>query len=600
MTENRHKRTAVRLLYALALVGCVGLIMASLQTGCGAPATNVNSNPVTPDCETDADCADQGELCSAYKVCLPRANGLLALGIELNPPPEANAYDGPKLTQVEIPPWELYYGADGLVRVSYPEAVLMSGALRVLDDGRPLEAMQATVTATRDSRLPGRPKVVMSKTISALRTYVRPGDQEVEDNPDFTMMLPGGLTHAVRTAPLSPYDEAFHPISTNLSMDTDDAIVFMFGETDTTDYLSGAVVDALGTGVPAVEVRAVNEVSGQAVSTRGTTDERGEFILSVPSGLRSYTLTFSPSADNQWVPETAHELVQCCDHENNTYDTPQDMGEFMLPAFPDPQTYQFVVEGIWTSGMPDPVSEVTVSFETTVGQPGGVTGKFVATATSDEGGVITVDLVPGDSVDLRMYTLTIVTSPTSEFASDVRTGFAVGPNGGAGENIVLDPRVPFTGHVSADAPSLEAITVMARRNDHSVGDLAGVLLSTVTDEDGRFNLLLDPGMYTLELQPPTSIPLPRWALDVPEFVQLDADETVWNAGIISIPAAAVLQVQVESATDESLLKNVAVSVYLIDPACAEQLGDTCEYSAVLLGEAVTDVNGQARLIVPQP
>jgi hypothetical protein len=598
MTETKLKRITIRLLYVLAFVGCVGLIIASLQLGCGAPATfQNNQNPVEQDCETDADCAADDELCSAYKVCMPRANGLVALGIELNPPPETNVENGRKLTQIEVPPWDLYYGADGLVRISYPEAVLMSGGLRVFDDGRPLEAMQAMVTATRNSRLPGRPKVVVSKIIDAYRTYVRPSGQEVEDNPDFTMMLPAHVSHTIWATPQPPYDEIFHPTSTELSMESDGALIFMFGEADTTDYLSGVVVGALGGGVPAVKVRAVDDVSGQYVSTVGITDELGEFILAVPRGLRTYKLTFSPSEENRWVPETTHDQVQCCEHDGNTYDTPQDLGEFILPAFPDPQTYYFALEGIETSGMPALVSEVTVTFETTVGQPGGVTGKYIATATSNEAGVVTLDLVPGDTNENRKYKVTIITSPTSEFASEVRSEFEVGPSGA--EIISLERRVPFTGRVSADSPSLKDITVKARRNDN-VEELSGLLLSTVTDAEGRFNLLLDPGMYTLELQPPTSIPLPRWALDVPEFVQLDPNETVWNAGIISIPAAAVLQVQVDSASGESPLENVSVAVYLIDSACAVQLGDPCEYSAVLLGEAVTDANGHARLIVPQP
>jgi len=599
MTETRLKRFTIRLLFLLALVGCVGLILAALQ-GCGSPTGTTNNNPVTPDCDTDADCAAQGEVCSAYKVCLPRANGQVALGIELTPPPEANVDTGQKLTQIEVPPWELDYGEGGLVRITYPDAVLMSGALRVFDDGRPLEAMQATVTATRDSRLPGRPKVVLSQTIDAYRTYVRPSNQDVEDNPDYTMMLPADVTHTIRATPQAPYDEMFHPISTEITMAADGAEIFMFGEEDETDYLSGAVVDALGEGVPDVEVKAVDEVSGHYVSTRGTTDEAGVFILAVPSGLRTYKLTFSPSADNQWVPKTTHDQVPCCDHDGNSYDTPQDVGDFTLPAFPDPMVFQFALEGIETSGMTTLVNEVSVTFETTVGQPGGVTGKYVATAVSDDMGVVTLDLVPGDMTENRKYKVTIVTSPGSEFASEVRMDVEVGPNGGAGEVILLERRVPFTGHVSADSPSLEAITVKARRNGDNDDELAGVLLSTVTDVDGRFNLLLDPGMYTLELQPPTSIPLPRWALDVPEFVQLDADETVWNAGIISIPEAAVLEVQVRSASGETELENVSVAVYLIDPICADLLGDPCEYSAVLLGEAVTDAAGLARLIVPQP
>ncbi len=601
MTESRLKRFTIRLLYVLALVGCMGLMLAAMQ-GCGTPATNSNNNPVTPDCETDADCVAQGELCSAYKVCLPRADGEMALGIELTPPPDTNVDNGQKLTQIEIPPWELTYGADGLVRIQYPEAVLLSGAVRVYDDGRPLEAMQATVTATRDSRLPGRPKVVVSKTIDAYRTYVEPSNQEVLDNPDFTLMLPAHVEHAIRATPQAPYDQMFHPMLTELAMEADGAEIFMFGEEDETDYLGGVVVDAVGAGVTGVEVRAVDDVSGQFVSTLGITDEHGEFVLSVPKGLRTYKLTFSPTADNLRVPETTHGQVQCCNHDGNTYDTPQDMGEFMLPAFPDPQTYQFAIEGIETSGMPQLVSEVTVTFETTVGQPGGVTGKYMATATSDEAGVVTVDLVPGVMSESRTYKVTIVTSPTSEFASEVRDQFIVGPNGGAGEPIALERRVPFTGHIYADSPSVEAITVKARRSGDDYQELVGVLLSTTTDADGRFNLLLDPGLYTLELQPPTSIPLPRWALDVPEFVRLEADETVWNAGIISIPSAAVLQVQVDSANGESQLPDVGVSVYFIypvDPSCVETPDNPCEYGAMLLGEAVTDAHGQARLIVPQ-
>lgn len=595
MTETRLRRFTIRLLYLLALVGCAGLILASLQ-GCGMAGTDpTNSNPVKPDCETDEDCAAEGKLCSAYKVCLPVANSVRGFGIELNPPPEVNGGDDDrKLTQTEIPPEELQYVPGAVLRLPYPEAVLVSGGLRVYDDGRPLEAMQATITASRDSRLVGRPKVVVSQTINTHLAFARPSDPEIEDNPDFTMMLSPGVSHSIRAVPQSPYDEMYHSLTKNRTLESDSPLIFMFGEVDQTDYLSGAVVDALGTGVPDVQVRAVDDDLGHYVSTLGTTNVHGEFILAVPAGLRSYKLTFSPSAENLFVPETTHDQVVCCDHDGNSYETPQELGDFMLPAFPDAQTFQFRLEGIESSGMQLAVPEVTVTFETTVGQPGGVTGKYITTTTSDETGVVAVDLVPGDFGYNRPYKVTIITPPTSEFASEVKPEFAVGATGGAGEVIYLTRRVPFAGHVSADSPSLEGITLKARRIE-GYEELAGVLLSTVTDPDGRFNLLLDPGLYTLELQPPASIPLPRWALEVPEYVQLEADETVWNAGIISIPSAAVLQVQVDSASGETQIENATVAVYLVEPTCDQ----ACDFSAVLLGEAVTDANGRARLIVPQ-
>ncbi len=589
----------VRLLYLLAMAACVGLILASLQ-GCGDGPAAGNSNPVTPDCETDADCAIGEELCSAYKVCLPRADGRLAVGIELTPPPDSNVGTDQKLTQIEIPPWSIEYGADGLVRILYPEAVRLTGALRVIDDGGPLDAMQATVTVTRDSRLPGRPKVVVSKIVDALRTYVRPSDQDVAANPDFTLMLPANVTHSLRATPAPPFDELFHPTHLELTLGSDEPLVVMFGEADTTDYLSGVVVDALGAGVAAVQVRATDADTGLMVSNVGLTDDWGEFVLAVPKGQRTYKLTFSPSEDNLFVPETTHGSVTCCEQSGNTLEHPQDVGEFVLPAFPAPKTFQFAFVGIDTSGASVGVVGLAATFETTVGQPGGVTGTYSVTATTDDNGIVTVDLVPGDMAENRSYKVTIITSPTSEFASEVRQELQVGPNGGAGETLSLQRRVPFTGHLSADSPSLEAITIKARRNETVLDGLGGILLTTVTDADGRFNLLLDPGMYTLEIQPPTSIPLPRWALDVPEFVQLDADETVWNAGIISIPSAAVLQVQVDSADGEAHLENISVAAYLIDPACASEAGDPCDYAAMLLGEGITDSDGLVRLIVPNP
>ena len=65
---------------------------------------------------------------------------------------------------------------------------------------------------------------------------------------------------------------------------------------------------------------------------------------------------------------------------------------------------------------------------------------------------------------------------------------------------------------------------------------------------------------------------------VPEFVQLEEGETAWNAGILSIPQAAVLQVQVDSASGETPLENVSVAVYLIDENCADQQDD-CSFDA---------------------
>ncbi|MFH2006318.1 MAG: carboxypeptidase-like regulatory domain-containing protein [bacterium] len=596
MNDGKLKRFAVRLLYALAFAGCVGLIVAS-QTGCGGPSTGAqNQNPVLKSCQVDEDCESSEELCSAYLVCMPRATGGVALGFELTPPVQGTQ-GGMKLTQTEVPPWEVDYGSDGVVSIGYQEAVRLTGSVMVMVTDNPDIPLQATITATRDSRLPGRPKVVLSKSVDALGIMYRP--EPTEEATSFTMMLPKGVRHTLRATPLSPFDQVYHPTTMDFEIEADTPMTFVFGEADNTDYLTGVVVDAVGAPVFGVKVRAVDEGNGIFVSTVDETDETGSFRLAVPRGLRTYKLTFSPSETNQNVPQVTHNQVECCNHDGNSVDTPEDLGEFMLPAFPMPQTYQFKITGLESSGHLAEGIEGTLTFETEVGQPGGVTGVFTATASVDASGKVTVDLIPGDTSENRVYKVTVITPPSCEFASEVREEFEVGPLGGVGESIELTRRVPFVGSVQGNSPTLEAIRVQARRAG-DVEAFVGQLLGTDTAQDGRFNLLLDPGFYAIELLPPTGVPLPRWAINVGRKVELLDDETVWNAGVIAIPDAAVLEARIRSTnTSGTLLEGVKVSVYMFDDDCSFPDAGPCGFPPILLGEATTNSGGLVRLIVPR-
>ena len=81
------------------------------------------------------------------------------------------------------------------------------------------------------------------------------------------------------------------------------------------------------------------------------------------------------------MPQTVYEQVSCCDHDGNSYDTPEELDDFVLPAFPSPIQYRFQLQGIETSGLTANVSGATLTFETEVGQTGGVVGSYVATAS---------------------------------------------------------------------------------------------------------------------------------------------------------------------------------------------------------------------------
>jgi len=66
-----------------------------------------------------------------------------------------------------------------------------------------------------------------------------------------------------------------------------------------------------------------------------------------------------------------------------------------------------------TSGTDDPAIGATVTFTTVVEDQASLTGTFKATAVSDDSGIVSVDLIPGNTWANRLYEVTIITPPTS-------------------------------------------------------------------------------------------------------------------------------------------------------------------------------------------
>ena len=590
---SKIRRSTERIAFLVAAALWVGIPVASLQMGCDAGAKDAQGSH----CDTDSDCPLPGEVCSALKVCLPRANGSLHFGLEIKPDSQSENNSGRKLAQFEIPPWEIISDSNGVVKVSYEEAVKLSGGVIVMMEDPTQTQLQATITATRSSRLPGRPKVVVSSSVEALGMVSLPRPQD-EVDPSFTMMLTKHSPYSLRAAPLAPFNETYHPTTMDYEMDADSSLNFVFGDTGMTDYFSGTVTDAVGSPVAGVKVKAVDEGNGLFVSTIGVTDDTGTFVLAVPKGYRSYKLTFLPSEANQGIPEVTHDDVSCCEVDNvTTFSNPEHIGVYKLPAFPTPVKYQFSLSGRSSSGSVTAVPEATVTFETTVGHEETLDGTFSVTVSSNADGIVSADLVPGETSMNRTYKVTVTTPVGSEFASEVRF-VEVGPQGGAGEQIELQRRVSFSGSVVSMSYEPADITIQARKTG-GVEAFEGLLYSTWTDAQGRFLLPLDPGEYTLELVPPTGVPLPRWVL---HHIWVDNEsQLLQHAGVINIPNAAVLDVEVRSAnTTGTLLESINVAVYLVDETCAYDTGDPCENSAVLLGSGLTNDAGRARIIVPQP
>lgn len=596
---NRWQKTAplrallVAALAAAALVGCQA----------GPSHGDANNNTVAPECESDADCVAGGEVCSPHRVCLPRARGSLPLAIALGP--VENDGSAPRRTEYGIPPLELTV-EDGVARVTYPEGRLLSGAVMVVNDVE--VALQATLTASRPSRIPGRPKVTASRSVLAEGFLLRPDPNEVDTS--FDLVLLPDITYTVRATPESPYDEKYHPLMRDVTLEHDEEQWFMFGDPEQSIHVAGAVLDALGAPVNGVRVKAVDEETGLYISSTGITDETGTFHLLMPAGIRSYRLTFGPSDENGTVPVIVQSGVIIGDTAaqqgpENAYDNPESLEPIHLPAFPTPVPFTFLLQGRGSDGTIQPAAGVSVTFETTVGHESSVEGIYRVSGVTNNEGEVELELIPGDSTRNRSYDVTVITpvDEEHEFASTVLEGehaVKVGTSGGA-ITLELDRRVPFSSSVSSSwEGDLSGVTVQARRLDGPEA-LRNTLRSAVTKETGRFNLKLDPGQYNLEILPPTGLPLPRWVIQEPLEVLPDELPASFVDGL-TLPDAAVLQVQVtgDGATPAPKA-NVRVSVYLVDDFCATLNPvdyHTCDVDSVLLGEAITDADGRARVLVP--
>lgn len=581
------------------------LLAGLLSAGCGAATKGNPGLTEHQPCGVDEDCSAAGEVCSAHKVCLPLSSGIHSFGLELKPPAESTLSFAPRLAQHEVAPLDLDLQG-GKVAVALPEAVLLRGSVMVVAESP--APLGATVTLSRRSSIPGRPKVMLSRTVQASGFLLRPNPDEVD--PAFEAILSRDATYTIRALPDSPFDESFHPLVQESRFESDDSLWLMFGDPEASIYVAGAWVDALGEGIAGARVKAVDEAGGLFISSTGITQEDGSFHLRLPRGVRRYRMTFGPGPDGPGIPEISSEgvLIGTQAEEQgslNSFDNPEDLGSFQSPAYPTPQRFLFNLAGRSSNGEDVVIPDATVTFSTQIGHPAGLSGVFAASAISDGSGVVAVDLVPGTTVDNRLYDVLIIPPASSEFAVEAlsgESGIAVGAVGGAAPPITLSRRVAYAGQVlSAGLHPAIDLLIQARRLDGPDG-IRGSLRTGTTKEEGRFSLKLDPGLYAVELIPPTGLPLPRWVLPDGLLVDASSSTLIETSGLV-LPSAEVLEIRVGVTADQAtvFVPGVAAAVYLVDDFCAalhQQDHALCDREPVFIGESITDADGRARVLVP--
>lgn len=311
-------------------------------------------------------------------------------------------------------------------------------------------------------------------------------------------------------------------------------------------------------------------------------DAQGWVVLELPVTLRpggqemlrpqSLTLLLRPAEANMRLPTvtTAEQMLVRLDP------AAPDLGTFYVGDVPDSQA----VTGVVTDSGGRPVTDCQLRFSAqAIGN-----GRYDKTIETDVEGYFSTTLPAGD------YRVLVVPDPLAEVrlraVNDVRVGPDAQPL-----SITLPPRLSLSGRViDRDGAAVAGVLVRAERLADWNGLEDGVTrtFDGTSDDDGRFELLVDTGSYALTLIPPPASGLPRARL--PNLV-VSTDDIELEQQRTRLAAPEIIQGHLFN-PGGSPVCGATVDVYRSDATSAELIGQTVS------GTDSRGCNGSYSVVVP--
>jgi hypothetical protein len=266
-----------------------------------------------------------------------------------------------------------------------------------------------------------------------------------------------------------------------------------------------------------------------------------------------------------------------------------DLGSLYQAAYTQPNVFSVTVHGDSDNGQPIVGAIVRAHAVLAQDVTDGGTTDFQRDARTDNSGDASISLLPGTASSVRNYSLAIIPPPDSVFGTLCVASLPLLAGGTAAAPAILQPivvprRPKMTGTVldASGRPVSGVVVAATRTGPGDATDCTDAVGSPPananTDASGRFTLLLDPGSYQLDYDPPAGSPVPRRTeIGVSIAGNLDHDVQMQPGVLIEGNAAS---------SDASPLPSAAVRLY--DPAAA----------ATLLGQARTDMVGHFRIVIP--
>ncbi len=545
----------------------------SLVGGC-----KINAVATPTGCVTDNQC-EPGAACT-NGTCIPRAAGG-TWAVELLPPSDSSAAQ----TQ--------------LAAVSFsnqkPNVLTADAKATITGDLAEGEALagDSHVIATIQTPIPGHADLQFQTD------WLTPFG--AGSPPPFSIAVPasqigGNVTFQI--SPLPPRDQGQPPATLQTKLATtnhlmiDHSSFFVTGQLVTPDLnLSGGfVARALSGGQLVSNVASVATADGRF---RVEIPKQVAQAAAAPSG-QPITIEVAPSGSQYSTPRFTTAAITL------TSDT--DLGNLTLPAIGFATLFRFKVAG------PDqkPVSGAIVRARTVLASDESGAADLVRDGTTDMNGNVDLPLLPGSNGGTQSYDVSVIPPSSSALGIACVNGIAIngGQNpGGAGTTPIaaqlsLPTKTTLSGTIlSADGDIVPGVAIAATRTavDPTTNCASSIVASPAnanSNADGTFQLMIDPGTYRLDFDPPAGAAVPR-------LTQLGVVVTAGSTsmGPVRLLSGELVKGLVQG-SDGKPLPSVDVRFFQLACSGADQCYGTTRVEPILRAESHTAADGTFQAVVP--
>jgi hypothetical protein len=538
----------------------------------------INSVAKPTGCVSDMQCG-AGSACTSG-ACIPRASrGTWA--IELVPRSDSSA----ATTQIAAVMF-----SDGDNVLTADAKVSVTGDLPI---GSAL-AGDSHINMTVPTAIPGHPDLQFETDWSTPNSA---------PPPPFVLTVPAGALGQVATfrlLPQPPRDAAQPPVTIQAVLTP----AINLAPVNQSHFVTGRVVTPdpnLAGGFIARAFAGGQLVSNVDTVTSSNSNGNGGFRLEIPNQVialgQPITIQITPAGSQFTTPRFTTPAITLVDGVDNL-----DLGDLNLPTVGFASLFRFKVVG------PDhqPVNGATVRARTVISSDSSGAIELVRDGSTDPAGNVDLPLVPGSDGAAQSYDVSVI--PPAGSSAGIACINALAITGGAqvpggGEPPVtavlsLPSKVLLAGTIlSADGEPVSGVALGAIRTavdpaTNCASSIVAPLASTNSGPDGTFQLMVDPGTYRLDFDPPAGAAVPRLT-ETGVVVTAGQDAT----RVVQMLSGALLTGRVLG-SDGKALPSAEVRFYEI--ACVDQTScfGAARVEPILRADTHTDSAGAFRAVVP--